>query len=131
MNIAVTTPALMEILAAKLLERSSEHLVDNQIFLAQAFAILKKWVGQNRALVDWVRPGRGAMCCMRLSRSSSAAMDPDRFWMRLSETEGQVAPRDWFGLDRTYFRVGFGHLGLSELQIALRELKSVLVQSRN
>ena len=69
-----------------------------------------------------VRPGGGALCCLRLNPNLFDAAGVSRFWAVLPEAELQIGNGAWFGESSAVLRLGFGYLPLDVLPAALDAL---------
>ncbi|WP_349370317.1 pyridoxal phosphate-dependent aminotransferase [Salinarimonas sp.] len=126
MNIVISGSPLDEHLAALLLERREAVLAPRRRLLAEGLEMVARWQGAQAALVDWVRPDGGALCCIRLREEAVDAAGLVRFRDSLPRRELLLAPGPWFGADDRCFRLGFGHLPIAVLPDALEALGQAL-----
>ena len=85
---------------------------------------------RNAALVEWVRPDAGALCCVRLKPEHSMKR-PWRASMRRSpRSTHAIGNGSWFGEEPRVFRLGFGFLPIAELDAALEALTAALQQAK-
>src|SRR5262249_41164111 len=68
-NTVVSCSPLDETLAIRVLERRDHILGERRRRLAKNLGLTADWVRENNALVEWVRPDAGALCCVRLKPS--------------------------------------------------------------
>ncbi len=70
--------AIDEALALRVLQQSGRIIGERRKHLAAGLAKTAAWAEANAALVDWVRPDAGALCCVRLKPSvfDDAAVAP-------------------------------------------------------
>lgn len=126
MNIALSSAALDEALAERILAHRDAILAPRRAFLATALDVLAEWQATQADRLDWVRPEGGAMCCLRLRPDHVADEAVERFWARLSQDQLQLGPGPWFGESARVFRLGFGYLPLPDFQRALEQLARTL-----
>ena len=81
---------------------------------------------RERDRIEWVRPDGGALCCLRLRRDAFDDAHVTAFWDLLPRHALQLASGAWFGESKRVFRLGFGHLPLDRLVLALSALSAVL-----
>lgn len=87
---------------------------------------VESWINRNSEYIEWVRPGAGALCCIRLKPERFNDDAVNQFYNLIAKhQEVQVACGDWFQEDRRVFRLGFGFLPLETLASALETLKQV------
>jgi DNA-binding transcriptional MocR family regulator len=97
--------------------------------LGDGLARTAAWVARNAALVEWVRPDAGALCCVRLRADAFDDDAVERFYAALARLEARVGDGSWFGEERRVFRLGFGFLPSPALDEALDMLTTALQQS--
>ena len=78
---------------------------------------------KNSALVEWIRPHAGGMCCVRLKASMYDDAAVERFYRLAAERRINIATGDRFGDERRVFRLGFGALALAKYEAALDALE--------
>ena len=125
-NTVVSCSTLDEALGLRVLERREAIVGERRRRLAEGLALTESWVRKNEASVEWVRPGAGALCCVRLKPSVFDAGAGDRFYARLAREGVRVASGSWFGDEARVFRLGFGLLPAAELEVALARLSAAL-----
>lgn len=126
MNIVLSGSPLNEALAACILEGREKILSPRRELLATGRSIVEAWVKSQNGLVDWVRPGGGALCCLRLSPEVFDKAGVERFWAALPAGELQVGDGAWFGEASCVFRLGFGYLPIETLPNALVALSRAI-----
>ncbi|MEQ1697267.1 MAG: pyridoxal phosphate-dependent aminotransferase [Hyphomicrobiaceae bacterium] len=129
MNLVISGSPLDETLAAAILEKRESILAPRRKLLSEGVAITADWVEREARYVEWVKPGAGALCCIRLRTTVFDAAGVNRFWALLPQAELQLGGGTWFGETSSVFRLGFGYLPIKELPKALDALSSVLVES--
>lgn len=67
LNMVISGSPLDETLAAVVLANRDHILRARRGLLAAGRDMVAAWVDRQRALVDWVKPDGGALCCLRLS----------------------------------------------------------------
>src|SRR5215510_15506966 len=68
-NTVISCSPLDEALAVRVLERRDHILRERRRRLSEGLALTARWVRENDAFVEWVRPDAGAICCVRLRPS--------------------------------------------------------------
>jgi aspartate/methionine/tyrosine aminotransferase len=126
MNIVISGSTLDETLAAVVLENRKKILTARRGLLASGLTQVAAWVDENKDYIDWVRPGGGALCCLRLKANRYDAAGIARFWSALPKAELQIGDGTWFGENSSVLRLGFGYLPLNVLPEALNSLSSTL-----
>ena len=126
MNITLSSSALDEALAARILAHREDVLSPRRAFLAKALDQLGEWQATQEHRVDWVRPDGGAMCCLRLRPDYLDDDAVTRFWQRLPQDQIQLGSGLWFGESARVFRLGFGYLPLPDFQVALEQLATTI-----
>ncbi len=126
MNIVLSGSTLDETLAAVVLENRENILAARRSLLAEGVSMVADWVEMNREYVDWIRPGGGALCCLRLKAKIFDADAVARFWSTLPAAELQIGNGAWFGESSSVLRLGFGYLPINVLPSALEALSATL-----
>ncbi|SRR5579871_2403469 len=126
----ISNSAIDEMVGLRVLRKADEMLGARRQRLGEGLARTAAWVERNRALVEWVRPDAGALCCIRLRADAFDSAAVARFYAALSRRNARVGNGDWFGDDPRVFRVGFGLLAPRELDAALDVLTETLHQAR-
>ncbi len=124
----ISSPALEEVLALRVLELRDRILEQRRTFLAECLTRTERWVLANERIVEWVRPDAGAICCVRLRPTAFDDAAIERFYDVLPRVGVRVAKGAWFGEPARVFRLGFGHLPLTELDAAYEALTAALRQ---
>lgn len=125
-NTTIACGAVDEALALKLLRRSGPLLAERSAQLGRNLTITSRWVDNEAAKVDWVRPDAGALCCVRLKPLVFDDAAVDRFHAALSAQGVRVGDGRWFGESARVFRLGFGLLPATELSEALAGVSAAL-----
>ena len=125
-NTVVSCSAVDEALAIRVMDRHERIIAERRRALADGLHRTLDWVQANRALVDWVQPDAGAICCVRLKPAVFDTAAVERVYDDLAAHGVRVANGAWFGDDARVFRLGFGFLPLAELEAALATLSSCL-----
>jgi DNA-binding transcriptional MocR family regulator len=110
MNIVISGSPLDETLTAAILDNREKILSVRRSLLATGLSKVATWVGNQKGLVDWVKPDGGALCCLRLNPDAFDAAGVARFWSALPELELQIGDGAWFGECSAVLRLGFGYL---------------------
>jgi DNA-binding transcriptional MocR family regulator len=97
-------------------------LNERKILLQKAVTIVKNWVPQNAANVEWVRPHTGVSCCVRLKPAVFTA-EVDVFYAHATNAQVQLASAECFGDKKSIIKLGFGFLSLPLLEQALSLLE--------
>ena len=128
-NTIVSCPRLDEALAVRLFERRGPILAERRVLLDAGLRRTAAWVRANADYIEWVRPGAGAICCVRLR----PAVFDDRavvcFYAAASAKGARMAKGEWFGDEARVFRLGFGLLSIAELGDALGALTNALKET--
>ena len=85
MNMVISGSPLNEVLAAAILDNREKILSARRQLLAKGLSKIAVWVGNQKGLVDWVRPDGGALCCLRLN--------PNAFDVAGVDRSGRLSPR--------------------------------------
>jgi aspartate/methionine/tyrosine aminotransferase len=120
-----------EALALRVLSQRGPILAARRRRLHDNLAVTRDWVQRHAALVDWVPPDAGALCCVRLRTSRFDEAAVERFHAALPALGVRVAPGPWFGEAARVFRLGFGVLDGAELRQALASLSTAMAQALN
>lgn len=126
MNVFISCSVVDEALAAEVLRRKHELLGTRRRLLGAALGKVAAWAEVNRALIEWVRPEGGALCCIRLR---AEVFDPARvaaFGRALPAHDVMLGHGAWFYEEERVFRLGFGYLPLERLDAALAALTRAL-----
>jgi aspartate/methionine/tyrosine aminotransferase len=122
----ISCSAVDEALALRVLQQSRRIIDERRRRLALGLAKTAAWVRENEAVVDWLRPDAGAICCVRLKPSVFDDGAVARFYEDLASEGVRVANGAWFGDENRVFRLGFGFLSMPDLDAALRGLSASL-----
>ena len=122
----VSAPVIEERLALRVLALRDRILSERRVILARCLERTERWVTANGALVEWVRPSAGAICCVRLKAEVFDDIAVERFYEGLRAAGIRVSNGAWFGEEARVFRLGFAHLALNELDAAYEAMTAVL-----
>lgn len=125
-NTSVSNPAIEELLARRVLEQGDRIMAERRREFAERRAMTQAWVETQSALVDWVKPDGGAICCVRLKPDVFDERAIENFHEELARHGARVARAQWFGDDPHVFRLGFARLPLADFQAALEMLTTAL-----
>ncbi len=128
-NTIMACSSVDEALAVKVLKQDGELIRERRWKLADAKELTYRWVAGNAAMIEWVEPDAGGLCCVRLRPDAFDDPAVQRFHDLLSAQNILVAGGDWFGQDRRIFRLGFGYLELDHYELALERLTATLYSS--
>jgi aspartate/methionine/tyrosine aminotransferase len=128
-NTVVSSPAIEEALALRILALRDRILRERRVFLADCLARTQSWIQSNASFVDWVRPDAGAICCVRLRSDMFNDAGVHRFYEMLQNVGVRVSKGEWFGDEARVFRLGFGRLPVTELAPAFEALTGALSRS--
>ncbi len=128
-NTVISSPALEEALALKLLQCSERVIGERRRHLAQGLARTETWVQAEGDLVEWVRPNAGALCCIRLRQDRFDAAAVERFIAACKAHGVRLGDGRWFGEEAGVFRLGFGLLAMPELEAGLAAVSAALKDS--
>jgi aspartate/methionine/tyrosine aminotransferase len=125
-NTVISCSQVDEALALRVLGARDPILAERRERLAEGLARVAAWVAENSALVAWVRPDAGALCCVRLQPTAFDDAAVARFYAALPAEDVRVASGAWFGEPARVFRLGFGLLARAELDAGLAALTAAL-----
>jgi aspartate/methionine/tyrosine aminotransferase len=128
-NTVISCSPVCEALALQVFEQRDRLIAERRRMLAEGLAKTAAWVQENSKFVEWVQPGAGALCCVRLKPSAFDDGAVNRFYGALAREGVRVANGSWFGDEARVFRLGFGPLSTPDLNIALRGLAAALQQT--
>ncbi len=128
-NTVVACSAVDESLALRVFADRERILAERREFLAECLAVTASWVSAHNDYVDWVRPDAGAICCIRLKPAVFDDAGVDRFYQLLADADARVSRGDWFEAETRVFRLGFGHMPIPELKVALQVLGATLTRA--
>ncbi|HMF23820.1 MAG TPA: pyridoxal phosphate-dependent aminotransferase [Pseudolabrys sp.] len=117
-NTVISCSPVDEALALRVLAQRDSIINARRIHLAEGLSRVAEWVQRNSDLIEWVRPDAGALCCLRLT-SVFDGEAVGRFYQALARFGVRVGRGTWFGEEVRIFRLGFGFLAPSDLEIAL------------
>lgn len=126
-NTTISNSVVDEALAFRIMQRGETIMEGRRRHLASGLARTAAFVIAHADLIEWVRPDAGALCCVRLKRSVFGDADVTRFHDELAVRETRVAPGSWFADEPHVVRLGFGLLGLPDLDEALGRVSEALM----
>jgi len=104
-SICAAAPA--EWLAEYALKKRAAILRRNLAIVRANLDLLRVFMAEYEAFFSWVQPRAGCLALPRLN----AGLNPTEFFTALREKHGLLlAPGDLFGLEPSFFRLGFGRL---------------------
>ena len=124
----ISNSAVDEMVALRVLRKADEIIAAQRQRLGEGLAHTAAWVERNAALVEWVRPDAGALCCVRLRPDVFDSAAVARVYAGISARNARVGNGCWFGDEPRVFRLGFGLLAPQELDAALDVLTATLHQ---
>jgi len=130
-NTVIANSTIDEALGLSVLRQAGRITAERSRHLAGGFARTAAWVERNAALVEWVAPDAGALCCVRLRRDRFDDAAVTRFHAMLARFDARVGNGSWFGEETRVFRLGFGLLSMPELEAALNVVGTALHQTRH
>lgn len=122
----ISCSAIDEALALEVLRQRDRILDARRERLAGGLARTADWMAAHDALVEWVRPDAGALCCLRLRSTAFDEMAVGRFYDALAADGVRVANGTWFGEEARVFRLGFGLMSMPDLEAALKGLSAAV-----
>lgn len=129
-NTVIANSTIDEMLGLRVLIQADAIIAARRIHLGEGLARTAAWVARNSALVEWVRPDAGALCCVRLRSDQFDEAAVARFHAALAGLDARVGDGTWFGEEPRVFRLGFGLLPIPELELALGVLSTALQQAK-
>jgi aspartate/methionine/tyrosine aminotransferase len=129
-NTVIANSTIDEALALAVLRRADRIIGVRRKHLAAGLACTAAWVERHAALVEWVPPDAGALCCVRLRRDRFDEAAVARFHAALARRDARVGDGQWFGEERRVFRLGFGLLSIADLETALDVAGSALHEAQ-
>ena len=128
-NTVISNSRVDEALALQVLLQQERIIGERRRHLADGLARTEAWVARHAAMVEWVRPDAGALCCLRLRPSVFDEAAVARFYEVLAPSGARVARGSWFGDADRVFRLGFGWLSMADLEAGLDALASAMQQA--
>jgi DNA-binding transcriptional MocR family regulator len=125
-NTAISNSPIDEALALRVFERRDAIIAERRRHLAACLERMQRWIDANGDTVEWIKPDAGPLCCVRLRQSAFHDDGVTRFYDAMAREGVLVSNGAWFGDLRRVFRVGFGHLTVPELDLALAALGACL-----
>jgi aspartate/methionine/tyrosine aminotransferase len=129
-NTVIANSTIDEMLGLRVLTQADAIIAARRQHLGAGLARTAAWVERNAALVEWVKPNAGALCCVRVRPDQFDQAAVVRFHAALADLDARVGDGTWFGEETRVFRLGFGLLPIPELEIALDALSTALQQAK-
>src|SRR5262245_42051561 len=129
-NTVIANSAIDEMLGLRVLTQADAIIGTRRKHLGEGLARTAAWVAHNAAVVEWIKPDAGALCCVRLRSDEFDRASVARFHAALAALEARVGDGRWFGEEPRVFRLGFGLLSIPELEHALGALGTALQQAK-
>ena len=129
-NTVIANSTIDEALGLRVLREAGRITGERGRHLAGGLARTAAWIERNAALVEWVPPDAGALCCVRLRRDRFDDAAVLRFHAMLARLDARVGNGSWFGEETRVFRLGFGFLSMPELEAALNVVGTTLQQTQ-
>jgi len=129
-NTVIANSTIDEMLGLRVLIQADAIIAARRKHLGEGLARTAAWVARNAALVEWVKPDAGALCCIRLRSDQFDQAAVARFHAALAALDARVGDGTWFGEEPRVFRLGFGLLPIPELELALGVLSTALQQAK-
>ena len=128
-NTVIANSTIDEALGLKVLNQADSIIAVRRQHLGEGLSRTAAWVERNAALVEWVRPDAGGLCCVRLRPDIFDMAAVARFHAALASLDARAGNGTWFGDEPHVFRLGFGYLPTAELEHALDALGTALQQA--
>jgi aspartate/methionine/tyrosine aminotransferase len=129
-NTVIANSTIDEMLGLRVLTQADQLIAARRKHLGEGLARTAAWVARNAALVEWVKPDAGALCCVRLRSDQFDHAAVARFHAALKTLDARVGDGTWFGEEPRVFRLGFGLLPIPELERGLDALSAALQQAK-
>lgn len=129
-NTVIANSTIDEMLGLRVLTQADAIIAARRKHLGEGLARTAAWVERNAALVEWVKPDAGALCCVRLRSDQFDQAAVARFHAALAALDARVGDGTWFGEEARVFRLGFGLLPIPELELALGVLSATLQEAK-
>ncbi len=129
-NTVIANSTIDEMLGLRVLTQAEPIIAARRKHLGEGLALTAAWVERNAALVEWVKPDAGALCCVRLRSDQFDQTAVARFHAALAALDARVGDGTWFGEEPRVFRLGFGLLPIPELELGLETLRAALQQAQ-
>jgi hypothetical protein len=129
-NTVIANSAIDEMLGLRVLTQADVIIGSRRKHLGEGLARTAAWVAHNAALVEWIKPDAGALCCVRLRSDQFDQAAVARFHVALAALDARVGDGTWFGEEPRVFRLGFGLLTIPQLELALGALGTALHQAK-
>jgi aspartate/methionine/tyrosine aminotransferase len=128
-NTVIANSTVDEMLGLRVMRQAERIVGTRRTLLGAGLARTATWIEHNSALVEWVRPDAGALCCVRLRADAFDEAAVKHFHAALARLDARVANGEWFGEEPRVFRLGFGFLAAPRLEQSLDVLTTALQQA--
>jgi aspartate/methionine/tyrosine aminotransferase len=129
-NTVIANSSIDEMLGLRVLTQADAIIAARRKHLGEGLARTAAWVAHNAALVEWIKPDAGALCCVRLRSDQFDEAAVASFYAALAALDARVGNGTWFGEEPRVFRLGFGLLSMPELELALAALSTALQRAK-
>lgn len=129
-NTVIANSTVDEMLGLRVLTQAEQIIAARRKHLGEGLARTAAWVARNAALVEWVKPDAGALCCVRLRSDQFDQAAVIRFHAALAALDARVGDGTWFGEEPRVFRLGFGLMPIPELELALGAVSTALQRAK-
>ena len=96
-NTVIANSTIDEILGLRVLIQADAIIAARRKHLGEGLTRTAAWVARNAALVEWVKPDAGALCCIRLRSDQFDQAAVVRFHAALAALHARVGDGTWFG----------------------------------
>ncbi len=127
-NTTISNSQVDEALAILVLAGGDAVLAPRRRHLQAGRQRTAEFVARHAALIDWVQPDAGALCCLRLKEKAFSDQAVQHFYDDLATRDTRVGLGTWFGEEARVFRLGFGLLSMDDLDEAFARLAQSLTQ---
>ncbi len=120
-QIIICNSVVDEAIALHILKQKDRFLQPTHLLIREQFSILKNWMHQEQAVLEWVEPQAGVVCFPRIRKELD--IDTKKFYSVLYEHyKTVVGPGHWFEQDDRSMRIGFGYPQKEELMQGLKNV---------
>lgn len=126
LNTVISCSVIDELFALEVFRQRHLILKTRQTLLAEAVELTADWISQNDRFLEWVRPGAGGLCCVRLRPDIFDPAAVSKFYRQARINQVQLASGSWFSEDERIFRLGFGYLPQPIFKHALAKLSQTI-----
>jgi aspartate/methionine/tyrosine aminotransferase len=104
-NTVIANSTIDEMLGLRVLLQADAIIAARRKHLGEGLARTVAWVARNAAMVEWVKPDAGALCCVRLRSDQFDQAAVARFHAALAALDARVGDGTWFGEEPRVFRL--------------------------